>query len=82
MMPLKKNGNGAAAGVNGVMPVAPFIEHLKEHLGMNIVVVTKCGKVMGMLKAVFSDHILVIVHDVPHHIKLDTICFFHPAMDP
>jgi hypothetical protein len=83
MFPRKNgNGNGTAAGVDGVMPTAPFMEHLRELLSRNIVVHTKCGKVMGVLKAVFSDHILVMVHSVPHHIKLDTICFFHPAMDP
>lgn len=73
-----------------MLPVMPH-RHVKEpymhrHLmqlkGHRVEVATKCKTVKGMLRDVLPDHILVEADRRQFHIRLKTICFVSPLMDP
>ncbi|MCE5172938.1 YuzF family protein [Paenibacillus profundus] len=55
------------------------MEHLMEHLGEHITVVTKCGKLEGKLCDVCIDHLALMTHgshSKKAHVLYDQICYF------
>lgn len=61
----------------------PYLyEHLVKMVGHYVEVGTRCKTIKGKLKKVFPDH-MMIEHDRRHyHIRLKSICFVAPMMDP
>lgn len=57
-------------------------QHLLELKGRRVEVATQCKTVKGKLKGVFPDHVLVEMDRREYHIRLKTICFVSPFMDP
>ncbi|WP_054957278.1 DUF2642 domain-containing protein [Paenibacillus dakarensis] len=56
-----------------------FIEHLTQHIGLEIVITTTVGKLVGTLDDVFIDHVALSVHGKKHHIRLAEIVYFEAA---
>lgn len=61
----------------------PYLyEHLMKMKGHKVEVATTCKTIKGKLKEVLPDHILVEMDRRHYHIRLKTICFVSPLMDP
>lgn len=54
-----------------------FMEHLKQHIGKKICVMTTAGKLEGILDGVFIDHLaLVPSSHKKHHVLYSQIVYF------
>ncbi|GIP31946.1 DUF2642 domain-containing protein [Paenibacillus sp. J2TS4] len=53
-----------------------FMEHLMEHKGKKITVMTTGGKVEGKLDGAFIDHLALTSHDKKYHILYHQIIYF------
>ncbi|HEY8341996.1 MAG TPA: DUF2642 domain-containing protein [Calditerricola sp.] len=57
----------------------PFLRHAQRLMRRRVEVGTTSGKLVGELRGVFSDHLLLVVDGREWHIRLEQIVYLTPA---
>lgn len=70
------NGNGHAPRNGYELDQAPFVRHLRMHVGRQVEIATVCGRVTGRVLEVESDHAVVQVDGRRLHIPYRQMCWF------